>query len=435
MVSNDSLRIVLGPRFGGYLSCAFAATVILAFGATYLLHGVFHRLGAGVAPPLLDATGMAAGLTLCAGIVLTFMRACRQRFQETVISACGDRIRAGACERDGAFRDIGCRQKQAAAGLGAVRPHARKIAQGYRLLGEANARLRGQIAAAVAHTEESAISILHGMRGIDDAVGVLVRHLVQSGEKSDAIVRDARERASANHRFIADMEAYVVSRRDDVQANRAQFMEIMDYIRSFGQMLGSIEAIASQTNLLALNAAIEAARAGDAGRGFAVVANEVRLLSRQTVAAAEEIRTGLGGMQGMIDRFLVERVDAVHTDKEILSLESFGRQLASAVEGHDHLTDHMREVIAAADGQSHVVAGLISGALGEVQFQDIVRQQLEWVSARLSEADGCSAGLADAVSALPDVVAIDAALGLARSIVAEPPPDRPTHGPPIELFG
>jgi len=49
-----------------------------------------------------------------------------------------------------------------------------------------------------------------------------------------------------------------------------------------------VDDIAFQTNILSLNAAIEAARAGEAGAGFGVVAEEVRRLSQQCSAAAQD---------------------------------------------------------------------------------------------------------------------------------------------------
>lgn len=54
-----------------------------------------------------------------------------------------------------------------------------------------------------------------------------------------------------------------------------------------GNIIATIESIASQTSMLSLNASIEAARAGEMGRGFAVVASQVGTLAGSSMDASK----------------------------------------------------------------------------------------------------------------------------------------------------
>ncbi len=418
LATESGVRIVLNRRFGRCLGLAFAATVAASFACFFLVHDSIDALGEalGLSHRLYDAIGASAALVIAGAAMLSAMWRYRRLFQETAIVTCSHRVRAGLCERDAVLSRALAERARQGAELAAVGAHGQELAAAFPEFAAVSGKLRDCIAATSGLTEEAARQIIDRLHQVDEAVHLLVQLLMQSGERSDTIICQAHERVSANNRFIADMESYVLSRRDEVQANRTQFMELITFITAFGRNLGSIEAIASQTNLLALNATIEAARAGEAGRGFAVVANEVRQLSHQTVAAADQIRTGLAGMQRMIDRFLVERVDAAKSGREIERLESFGRELGHAVEGYNELTGYLREVIDAADGQSKKVAARIADAIGEVQFQDIVRQRLEQVSHALSVLDASYGKLADAIGALPALRPIEEALVAVRDL-------------------
>ena len=400
---DDGRRILLTGRFVRTLALTFAATTCTAFACFLLLHDVVDRIGAslGLRHALYDAIGNTGALVAAGLGVLLVMAMCRRMYMETVVVTCSGRVRTGMCEREAALQRARSEQAHLSADLQEVGAQGQDLAAALLELAAVTRPLRDCVGATAGLTENAALQLLDRLRLVDEAVDVLVRQLMQSGERSDGIVRQARERVAANRRFVADLEQYVHGRRDEVQANRTQFMEIIDCITTFGKNLASIEAIASQTNLLALNATIEAARAGEAGRGFAVVANEVRQLSHQTVTASDQIRSGLARMQETINRFLVERLDVAHTGREIGRLELFGSQLSHAAEGYSELTAYLREVIEAADGQSQHVAARIADAIGGVQFQDIVRQRLQQVAHGLAALDESNSRLAETAGALP----------------------------------
>ena len=101
----------------------------------------------------------------------------------------------------------------------------------------------------------------------------------------EQVERDCRELASETH-SIRESTASFTQSMAEMRILAEESNEQLEGMRAFVNL---VRKIAEQTNLLALNATIEAARAGEAGRGFAVVANEVKVLSRQSREAVDNI--------------------------------------------------------------------------------------------------------------------------------------------------
>ncbi len=118
------------------------------------------------------------------------------------------------------------------------------------------------------------------------------------------------------------------------------------------EIIDMVKKIAQKSGLLALNASIEAARAGEAGRGFAVVANQIKELSANTTASAEDVV-----------KYVDELMDGISSLAD--SVESTTKQLGEGNASVHKSLDDMSEMTESL----HTITKEIDGIYDEINNQ------------------------------------------------------------------
>jgi len=248
-------------------------------------------------------------------------------------------------------------------------------------------------------TEAAAMSLILRVRKLSDAANKLVAYLGNSNVQAGGMDHEIAESVA----FITQIGSFVQELPDRLERDMKAMREAGDEIDDLVGFADVIKEISKQTNLLALNASIEAARAGEAGRGFAVVADEVRKLSERSGKAAVMIEKGLTEAQqtmqnGLKFNFLEDSAQQMRDASRVVD------SIRRLEESYSDMLQYYKTLFAVVTEHNGNLALEIGEMLGEIQFQDVVRQRIERLENAVLERNALFRELAEGADASGDEV-------------------------------
>jgi methyl-accepting chemotaxis protein len=172
----------------------------------------------------------------------------------------------------------------------------RALAQGANVLGSAASEIVASTSQLTSSASEAAAAVAETTTTVEE-----VRQTAQLASQKARLVSDGALQSikisEDGRKSAADIVDGMQQIRLQMDAIAASMVRLSGQSQAIGQIIATVEDVATQSNLLAVNAAIEAAKAGEHGKGFGVVAQEVRSLAEQSRQATTQVRTILGDIQ------------------------------------------------------------------------------------------------------------------------------------------
>lgn len=248
--------------------------------------------------------------------------------------------------------------------------------------------LSEQLGGSLKETETGVVSLITLLDQMHNVSNEQLRRIAASQENGNELLQVIKEKLLIDQQLGAILQMFVDKQEEDVSANLTRIQRLQE-VKALTPLVDVIARVARQTNFLAINAAIEAARAGAAGKGFAVVATEIRQLSTLTAGAATEIASKINAATDGIDQELASAVEAGNRNsstgnmrKVLADIKGMQARFAAASS-----TNRMQEVIDDVSQGHQALAGLLTEALGQIQFHDVMRQRVEHVQGAMLELD------------------------------------------------
>jgi methyl-accepting chemotaxis protein len=243
-----------------------------------------------------------------------------------------------------------------------------------------------QLDGAVKETEQGVMALIESINAVyavSDKQLERIRNSEQGGAELSAALH---EKVLVDKQLGLILQMFVDKQEQDVAANLERIKRLQE-VKSLGPLVDVISSVARQTNFLSINAAVEAAHAGDSGRGFAVLATEIRQLSNRTASAAVDIAAKIKAATEGIDQ---ELHAATQVDARQSATGNMRKVMGDIDEMQRRFSDASNQLLNIINGVGlghQAIVTQLSQALGQIQFQDVIRQRVEQVQSALGELD------------------------------------------------
>ena len=263
----------------------------------------------------------------------------------TELAAVAERIAAGDLRGEGSpaarSDEVGMLARTFDRMSQALREQTRQLIEGANVLGAAASEI-------VAASTQLASSSTQSAAAVEETAATVqeVRQTVELASQRAMAVSDSAQKAEqfsqSGRKSTAEVVAGMTRTRQQMEAIATSMGRLSEQSQTIGQIVATVEDLATQSNLLAVNAAIEAAKAGEHGKGFGVVAQEVRRLAEQSRQATNLVRTVLSDIQKATTAAVLA------TDQGSRAVEAGEKQTAAAGESIQALTGSVSEAAQAA---------------------------------------------------------------------------------------
>ncbi len=235
--------------------------------------------------------------------------------------------------------------------------------------------LQGQVRSVTGVSESAARSILANLTSVDGQFTELLSFIQQAGSNDE--VAGVVAHIDAEMQGCRELLAHFAERqREDADIGLRQRTKIGADTQRVLEVLEGVNGIARQTTMLSLNVSVEAARAGEAGKGFSVIAAEIRKLSSEVQALSTDVQSRVQTLMRAVTVDLQQHT-AEREQAERAAIAEISRTLASLTDKLTTIVAHQRSVLQKVESESASLARPIMEIMGSIQFQDIIRQQLE----------------------------------------------------------